>query len=88
VGHGCEARLCMCRSFLQRVDCHPSQHHFHSYGVSTADLDLSRFDTVKTRMQCAAPGVYHGALDVLVKTIRKEVRMAAIPDLVSSQWLC
>ncbi|KAF5313160.1 hypothetical protein D9619_003449 [Psilocybe cf. subviscida] len=30
------------------------------------------FDTVKTRMQCAPPGTYRGALDVLAKVVRNE----------------
>ncbi|KAG7450599.1 mitochondrial carrier [Guyanagaster necrorhizus] len=30
------------------------------------------FDTVKTRMQCSAPGTYHGAFDVFRQTIRNE----------------
>ncbi|KAF8905501.1 mitochondrial carrier domain-containing protein [Gymnopilus junonius] len=30
------------------------------------------FDTVKTRMQCAPKGTYHGALDVLLKIIKNE----------------
>ncbi|KAF8344343.1 mitochondrial carrier [Cantharellus anzutake] len=30
------------------------------------------FDTIKTRLQCAAPGTYAGAIDCLVKTVRNE----------------
>lgn len=30
------------------------------------------FDTVKTRMQCSPPGTYHGAMDVLTRTVRNE----------------
>ncbi|KZT44551.1 mitochondrial carrier [Sistotremastrum suecicum HHB10207 ss-3] len=30
------------------------------------------FDTIKTRLQCAPPGTYKGAIDCLVKTVRNE----------------
>ncbi|EIM92606.1 mitochondrial carrier [Stereum hirsutum FP-91666 SS1] len=30
------------------------------------------FDTIKTRLQCSPPGVYKGAIDCLVKTVRNE----------------
>lgn len=30
------------------------------------------FDTVKVRLQAAAPGVYSGAVDCLVKSVRRE----------------
>lgn len=33
----------------------------------------TRFDTIKTRMQCAPPGTYRGALDILLKIMRHEV---------------
>ncbi|KDQ20679.1 hypothetical protein BOTBODRAFT_61779 [Botryobasidium botryosum FD-172 SS1] len=34
------------------------------------------FDTIKTRLQCAPPGMYNGALDCLMKTIRNESVLA------------
>lgn len=34
------------------------------------------FDTVKTRIQCAPPGTYSGAFDVLFKIVRHEVKSA------------
>ncbi|KAG8902748.1 hypothetical protein FRB99_004173 [Tulasnella sp. 403] len=34
------------------------------------------FDTVKTRLQCSPPGMYTGALDCLMKTVRNESILA------------
>lgn len=35
---------------------------------------VTRFDIVKTRMQCSPPGTYRGAFDVFTKIVRNEVR--------------
>ncbi|KAI0651963.1 mitochondrial carrier [Trametes meyenii] len=32
----------------------------------------TRFDTIKTRLQCSPPGTYKGAVDCLLKTVRNE----------------
>lgn len=36
---------------------------------------IRSFDTVKTRLQCAAPGAYKGPWDCFLKTVRNEVRV-------------
>jgi hypothetical protein len=33
--------------------------------------------TIKLRIQCLSPGVYHGPMDCFLQTIRKEVELAS-----------
>lgn len=49
----------------------------------------SSFDTVKTRIQCATPGTYSGAFDVLFKIVRNEVCLISSPTLsIFSYFVC